>query len=194
MCAVRYTNQTTSSSEFGFISSEAPIMLKKLFCSLIFLLGAGLLLAQTGPSSNTPPSQNRPMRGGGQGACMQQAGIDKSAMEQIHSIVREAHSQVESVCSNSSLTPQQKQQQVREIRERAMQQRDGLMTADQQKALMACQQARNGNHAGAARPHEGGLHGGMGGGCGEMQHNGSRPGGSANRAPGSGTSNPSTQN
>lgn len=167
-------------------------MLKKLSCSLVFLLGAGLLLAQTAPSTNSSPSQTRPMRGGGQGACMQQAGIEQSVMEQIHSIVRDAHAQVENVCSNSSLTPQQKQQQVREIRERAMQKRDGLMTADQQKALMACQQTRNGNHAGAGGPHEGGLHGGMGGGCGEMPRNGARPGGSANRAPGS--NNPPTQN
>jgi hypothetical protein len=125
---------------------------------------------------------------------MQQAGIEKSVMEQIHSIVRDAHSQVESVCSNPSLTPQQKQQQVREIRERAMQKRESLMTADQQKTLMACQQARNGNHAGAGGPHEGGPHEGLGSGCGEMPHNGSRPGGSANRAPVSGTSNPPTQN
>jgi hypothetical protein len=169
-------------------------MLKKLFCSLVFLLCAGLLLAQTAPSTNTPPSQTRPMRGGGQGACIQQAGIEKSVMEQIHSIVRDAHSQVESVCSNSSLTIQQKQQQVREIRERAMQKRESLMTADQQKTLMACQQARNGNHAGAGGPHEGGPHEGLGSGCGQMPHNGSRPGGSANRAPGSGTSNPPTQN
>lgn len=173
-------------------------MLKKLFCSLVFLC-TSLLLAQTSPSTNTPSAQTRPMRGGGQGACMQQAGIEKSVLEQIHSIVRDAHSQVESVCSNSSLTPQQIQQQVREIRERAMQKRDGLMTGDQQKALMACQQARNGNHAVAGGSHDGGLHegrlhGGMGGGCGEMPHNGSRPGGSANRAPGSGTSNPPTQN
>ena len=169
-------------------------MLKKLFCSPVFLLCAGLLLAQTAPSTNPPSSQTRPMRGGGQGACMQQAGIEKSVMEQIHSIVRDAHSQVENVCSNSSLTPQQKQQQVREIRERAMQKRDGLMTADQQKALMACQQARNGNHAGGGGAHEGGLHEGLGGGCGEMPHNGSRAGGSANRVPSSGTSNPPTQN
>jgi hypothetical protein len=125
---------------------------------------------------------------------MQRAGMEKSVMEQIHSIVRDAHSQVESVCSNSSLTPQQKQQQVREIRERALQKRDGLMTADQQKALLACQQARNGNHAGAGGPHEGGPHQGLGGGCGEMPNNGSRPRGSANRTPGSGTGNPPTQN
>jgi len=101
------------------------------------------------------------MGGGGQGACMPQAGIEKSVMEQIHSIVHDAHSQVESVCSNSSLTPQQKQQHLREIRERAMQKRESLMTADQQMTRMACQLARNGNHAGAGGPHEGRPHEGL---------------------------------
>lgn len=118
------------------------------------------------------------MRGGGQGACMPQAGIEKSVMEQIHSIVHDAHSQVESVCSNSSLTPQQKQQHPREIRERAMQKRESLMTADQQMTLMACQQARNGNHAGAGGPHEGGPHEGLGVGAARCPTTGSRPGGS----------------
>ena len=134
------------------------------------------------------------MRGGGQGACMPQAGIEKSVMEQIHSIVHDAHSQVESVCSNSSLTPQQKQQHLREIRERAMQKRESLMTADQQMTLMACQQARNGNHAGAGGPHEGRPHEGLGSRCGEMPHNGITAGRFADRAPGSGSSNPPTQN
>jgi hypothetical protein len=120
---------------------------------------------------------------------MQQAGIEKSVMEQIHSIAHEAHSEIENVCSNTSLTPQQKQQQVREIREKAMQKREGLLTADQQKALMTCQQARSGNHPAGGGPHEG--HEGMGGGCGEMPRNG-RPGTSPNSRQGNGTSNPPT--
>lgn len=118
---------------------------------------------------------------------MQQAGIEKSVMEQIHSIAHDAHSAIENVCSNTSLTPQQKQQQVREIREKAMQKREGLLTADQQKALMACQQARSGNHPGGGGPHEG--HEGMGGGCGETPHN-PRPGNSPNGGQGNGTGNP----
>lgn len=164
---------------------------RKLFCPFVvlLLLCTGPLLAQSAPPTTAPPSQTRPGRGGGQGSCLQQAGIEKSVMEQIHSIARDARSQVESVCSNSSLTPQQKQQQVREIREQALHKREGLMTADQEKALMACQQARSGNHPGGGGPHEG-----LGGGCGEMPRNGSRPGGSPNRAPGNGTSNPPPSN
>jgi len=171
----------------GFYFSEVSIMMRKLFCPVVLLLCAGTMLAQSTPPTTNPPSQTRPMHRGGQENCMQQAGIEKSVMEQIHSIAHDAHSAIENVCSNTSLTPQQKQQQVREIREKAMQKREGLLTADQQKALMACQQARSGNHPGGGGPHEG--HEGMGGGCGEMPHN-ARPGNSPNGGQGSGTGNP----
>ncbi len=142
-------------------------MVRKLFCRAVLLLCAGTMLAQSTPPPTNPPSQTVPVRRGGQGNCRQQAGIEASVAEQIHSIAHEAHSQIEDVCSNTSLTPQQKQQQAREIREKAMQKRGGLLTADQQKALTACQQARSGNHPSGA-----GLHEGMGGGCGEMPHHG----------------------
>ena len=169
----------------GFHFSEVSIMVSKLFCPAVLLLCAGTLLAQSTPPTTNPPSspQNRPMHRGGEN-CMQQAGIEKSVAEQIRSIAQDARSQIESVCSNTSLTPQQKQQQAREIREKAMQKRESLLTADQQKALMACQQARSGNH-----PNGGGPHEGMGGGCGEMPHNG-RPGNAPSGGPGNGTGNP----
>jgi len=170
------------------------MILKKILCPAVFLLCAAPILAQSTPPTTNPPSQTRPARRGGQGSCLQQAGIDRSLMEQIQTIGHDAHSRIEGVCSNSSLTPQQKQQQVREIREQAMQKRSGILTADQQKALMACQQERSGHPNGSGGPHEG--HEGIGGGCGEMQHNGSRPGGSPNGTPGngSGTNNPAPPN
>jgi len=176
-------------------SSEVCIVMKKLFCPVILLLSAGPLLAQSAPPPTNPPSQTRPARRGGQEPCWQQAGVEKSVMEQVWTIGRDARSQVEAVCSNSSLTPQQRNQQTREIREKAMQKRDGLMTADQSKALTACQQTRGGNHPGGGGMHEGGMHEGAAGGCGEMARTGSRPGGSANRVPGNGTTNspPSSQ-
>ncbi len=158
-------------------------MLRKLFCPLALLLCAGTMLAQSTPPTTNPPSQTRPMHRGGDN-CMQQAGIQPSVMDQIHSIAQEAHSQIENVCSNTSLTPQQKQQQAREIREKAMQKREGLLTADQQKALMECQQARSGNH-----PNGGGPHEGMGGGCGEMPHH-ERPGNGTGNPPPSSQSSP----
>jgi hypothetical protein len=148
---------------------------RRFFCPAVFLLCAGMMLAQNTPPTTYPPSQNRPMRRGGQEPCWQQAGIEKSVMDQVRTVAHDARSQVESVCSNSSLTPQQRQQQARQIREQAMQKRDSLLSADQRKSLMACQQERGG-HPGGGGPHEG-MGGGMGGGCGEMPHNGSRPGG-----------------
>jgi hypothetical protein len=170
-------------------------MLRRIFCSVVLVMCAGLLcsgplLAQNTPPTSNPPAnpqaQNRPAHRGE--PCWQQAGIEQSVMEQIHTIAREARSAVEAVCSNSSLTPQQKQQQAREIREKAMQKREGLMTADQEKTLKACQQEQHENHPGNGGMHQGGMHEG-GGGCGEMPRAGSRPG----TAPG-GTSNPPAPN
>ena len=78
--------------------------MKKLFCAVVFLLCAGPLLAQSAPPTTNPSSQTRPARRGGQEPCWQQAGVEKSVMEQIGAIVHDARSQVEAVCSNSSLT------------------------------------------------------------------------------------------
>ncbi len=160
-------------------------MLKAILGSVVLLTCAFPLLAQsTPPATNTPanpPAQNRPARRGGE-TCFQQAGIEQSVMEQIHSIARDTRSEVDAVCSNSSLTPEQRNQQAREIRHRAMQKREGLITADQEKTLRVCQQEqRGGNHPGNGGMHEG--HEGMGGrGCGEMPRSGSHPGGTATPA------------
>lgn len=151
-------------------------MLRKFFCPAVLVLCTWPLLAQSAPPSNNPSGQPRAGRGGNSEPCWQQAGIEKSVMEQRWSIERETRSQVEAVCSNSSLTPQQKQQQAREIRQQARQKTEGLITADQEKALTSCQQARGMNHQ-SGGPHEGG-------GCGEWQGGGSRPGGSPNGASG----------
>lgn len=69
-------------------------------------------------------------------------------MEQRWATERDTRSQVEAVCANSSLTPQQKQQQAREIRQQARQKMEGLVTPEQEKALTACQQERGMNHGG----------------------------------------------
>jgi hypothetical protein len=100
------------------------------------MLTAGLVVAQNGaaPSSTTH-----------QEPCWKQAGISQSVMEQRRGVGRDAHSQVENVCQNSSLTPQQKQEQVREIRQQAEQKLDALITSEQQSALHACQQQRGMN-------------------------------------------------
>jgi hypothetical protein len=104
-------------------------------------------------------------------------------MEQVQAIGRDAHSQIQGVCSNTSLTPQQKRQQVREIRQQAKQKRESLITPDQEKALQACQQARNGSHSN-------GMHQGMGDGCGNMPHSGSQTNSNPSGSPESGSNPP----
>lgn len=126
-------------------------------------------------------------RQGGQEPCFEVAGIQKNVMEQIWSLERETHSQVETVCSNSSLTPQQKHEQVHELREQTHQKVDSLITPEQAKALESCRQERGMEHQG--------MHG-EGGGCGEGQRQGQggwqRQGGSQNGNPNGGS--PNSQN
>jgi hypothetical protein len=168
-------------------------MLRKIFCSqtcfaaaLVFCASA--MVAQTSapsPSSNPAPQQPQQMRRAGNGnPCWQQAGITKSVMEQRWEIERQTRTQVEAGCSNASLTPQQKKTQAQEIRESARIRVEGLVSPEQEKALTACQQERGMNHPG----------GGMGGCGGEWNHQGQRPNGSPNGAPGNGNggSNPSS--
>jgi hypothetical protein len=150
--------------------------LKMLSLLAIPLLFCAPLLAQ-----NTPPTANPQARmGRGGEPCWQQAGIDKSVMEQRWALEKDTRAQVEAACSNSSLTPQQKQQQAREIRQQAKTKMEGLVTADQEKALTACQQQRGMNHngmGGNGSQQGSGMH--EGGGCGEWPHNGARPNGTS---------------
>jgi len=83
-----------------------------LLCSLALPL-CTVLLAQGRFSPRTlrrdidPPLHGHPGRRVNAEPCWQVAGIDKSVMEQRSAIERDTHSQVEGVCSNSSLSPQQ---------------------------------------------------------------------------------------
>jgi hypothetical protein len=126
-------------------------MLKNIlrFATVTAVFSAGMLTAQDSapPSSSNPPSSVQPAHPArtGQEPCWKQAGINQSVMEQRHTIERDTHSQIEGVCENSSLTPRQKQQQVREIRQQAQQKLDALVTPEQLSTLHSCQQQRAAN-------------------------------------------------
>lgn len=164
-------------------------MLRKLFVLCVLLVGAIGVVGQSTPPAASAPLPAHPGNGG---PCFQKAGIDKSVMEQLSSIQRESHSQIQNVCSDTSLTAQQKHRQVRQIHQQTRQKIEGLITPEQEKALMACrQQQRGGNHP------SGQL--GMGGGCGEWgggarhgdANSGSQSsGGSSNPSPSSQPSSP----
>jgi hypothetical protein len=149
--------------------------------AVVLCLITGVSLAQTstgkpGVSSQQP---NSPAAGAGgsssagggvtpagryrQPPCWQQAGISKDVLQQRHNLEQAARSQIASVCADTSLSPQQKREKIREIHQQTQQQVQALMTPQQQEALKSCQAARNGEHGGAPHPHAGG---GMGP-CGE---------------------------
>src|SRR5271156_2377627 len=131
-------------------------MFKQFLCPFVLALCVSPLLAQSAPQSTTPPpsAQPGPGRRGNMTPCWQQAGIEKSVMEQRWSIERDTRSQIEAVCSNSSLTPQQKHQQVKDLRLQARQKMDGLVTPEQEKSLTSCQQQRGFSHPGGGGMNE----------------------------------------
>ena len=124
-----------------------------------------LLCSSTLWSQIAPPVATRPGRQPRVEPCWKQVGISKTAMDERAAISRETRSQIEAVCANSSLTPQERQQQIRQIREQAKQRMDALVSPEQQEALRACQQSRAANHPAAPGVHRGG--GGTGP-CGEL--------------------------
>jgi len=135
--------------------------------AVLTLLGTYPLAAQTA-TSPVPPRGATPTHPSRQKPCWQQAGITQSAMQQRKQIEENTHSQVESVCSDSSLTPQQKQQKIHQLHQEAKQQVGGLITSQQEAALKSCRESRG------EGSHMGGMHGG-GGPCGEMTTPGNKP-------------------
>lgn len=154
------------------------------FAILTLLFSAEAMWAQNAPppGSNPPSSTSAQTR---QEPCWRQAGITQSVMEQHRSIEMDAHSQVASVCENSSLTPQQKQQQVKEIRQQAQQKLDALLTPEQQGTLHSCQQQRaaNGSPNGGHRPGGAGPCGNFGGSQGRQNPSNGSAGGSNPQPP-----------
>jgi hypothetical protein len=92
--------------------------------------------------------------------CWEVAGVSKSAIEQRRTINQHARQEIEAVCVNSSLSMQQKREEIRQIHQRERQEIEAIITPAQQEAMHACQQERN--HGG------GGGHGGGKGPCGEL--------------------------
>ena len=95
--------------------------------------------------------------------CWEVAGVSKSAIQERRAVAQQARQQVEVVCANSSLSIQQKRQQIQRIHRQERQQMEAIITPAQEAAIRSCQAGRNGGHSGGG--HVGGGHGGP---CGEM--------------------------
>jgi hypothetical protein len=140
------------------------------------------------PSQPRQPQQPQPNRSGRQMPCWQQAGIPKGALERHAAIEREARSQMANVCSNTSLTPQAKRQQLREIRQQAKQRMEALATPGQRQAFFSCRQER-----GLRGPIDGELRAPVG--CGELPNGETHTNNPQNDAqPPNGDENPPAQN
>jgi hypothetical protein len=94
--------------------------------------------AGSGDQNSAPPAA----RTGPAGPCWRQAGITRAELQQRQAIQEKTRSQIAGVCTDTSLTPKEKAQQVRQIRLAELQQFSDWLTPEQQKALKECQRAR----------------------------------------------------
>ena len=141
-----------------------------LFVVVVFAPLSRHAAAQSAPIRIQEPMPPHP-RGVARGAqprqepCWQVAGISKGAMQQRQAIQQRTRSEVEAVCAEASLTPQQRQEKIRQIRQQSKAELDALVSPSQMEELKSCQMSRN--HGGG----HGGAHPGVGAGhgpCGEL--------------------------
>src|SRR5213080_2195026 len=128
------------------------------------------LLARAAPSAkvhNKPTAPVARMQAAHEKPCWEVAGISKSAMAERRRIEQETHSQVQSVCNDSSLNEQKKREKIREVRQQSHQQIEALINPQQQEAMTACQKERAAARGGSAGHSAGGIRHG-GGPCGEI--------------------------
>jgi len=147
--------------------------------ALLVLLSAFSLLGQinTTTRSSTSPRgitiqtpKTRRARNAREQPCWQQVGIPRSAIERRRQIEQNTRSQVHAVCNDSSLSPQEKREKIRQLREQAHQEVEAVISPQQQQELKACQEERAAARGEGGRGHSGGgMHRGGGSGpCGEM--------------------------
>lgn len=113
----------------------------------IVLLSMPSLLAQTrsttGGTRPTATSSTGSTTGRGKHQpCWEQAGIPQSVVQEHRSIEQSTRSEIQAVCSDSSLTPQQRQQKAHELREQARQRQDAMLSASQRTAFKNCRSQR----------------------------------------------------
>jgi len=117
----------------------------------MLLLVPGLVLGQ--------PVQAPPTVGGvksGERACFQKAGVTDSVWERVHAIRQNADRQVTTICQNASLTPDQRRQQITQVRVQATRQIDALLTPQQLAGVESCRAEKRLERTGGARAGGGG--------------------------------------
>ena len=128
---------------------------------LIMCLAPALLWAQDQEQPSAPPADQsstppQARQRGAEPPCFKQAGVSDDTWKQIMGIHKTTHQQVVSICENSSLSTQQKRDQIRQAREQTEQQVQGLLTPQQQNAVKQCRKERRGGRGGMRGMHRGG--------------------------------------
>ena len=128
----------------------------RLVPSVLLAVFAATLLGQSPQNPASGGLGGAPGAGLGRSAgrrqgCAKQLGISQSVIAQHRTLHENALSQVRAVCSDSSLTNEQKKEKIRQIRETTRQQTEALLTPTQQQQLKECEAGRRGG---------GGAHGG----------------------------------
>ena len=117
---------------------------------MVILLTPALLLAQDQQSAPPEAAGLGPQAGrrGGEPPCFKQAGVSEGTWQKIRDIHKTTHQQVVGICENSSLSAQQKRDQVRQAFQQTERQVQGLLTPQQQDALKQCRQEPRGDRKG----------------------------------------------
>lgn len=116
--------------------------------TVVLLTSAILAQPQQRPPAPGVAPGARAGRRGGESPCFKQAGVSEATLQQIRGIHRSTHQEVVGICENTSLSPQQKRQQIQEARKKGEQQVHGLLTPQQQGAIKQCRQERRAGRQG----------------------------------------------
>ena len=113
----------------------------------VCLLAAPLARAQSAPGTTPPPSNTQTNGGHGQhelepGHFARELGLSQQQIAQLRALHQQEHQAIETIRGNTSLTPQQKHEQVHAARESFRQQRWALLTPAQQTQFKAIVDAR----------------------------------------------------
>lgn len=139
------------------------------FACTIVLAVSGFALSALAQVSMPVPRMGRHPKPPRQMPCWQEAGVTKATMEERRSIEQGSRAEIQSVCENSSLSPEQRREQIRSIHQRTSQQVNALISPQQREAIKSCQQARASHTGGGGLHHVGvGSGGERRGPCGEL--------------------------
>ena len=115
--------------------------LPRKFACTIVLAFSGIALSAVAQVSmpvprigRTPvPATARHPKAPRQVPCWQEAGVTKATMEERRSIEQSSRAEIQAVCANSSLSPEQRRAQIRSINERTRQQVNALISPQQRE-------------------------------------------------------------